>query len=76
MRLPALVTRVTVKLPFVRVPVLSKAIALTLPSASIESPPLKRIPSFDDAPIPEKYASGTLSTSAHGQLITRKVSAE
>lgn len=66
----------TLKLPFVRVPVLSKIIALTFASASIEFPPLNSIPSFDAAPIPEKYASGTLRTNAHGQLITRNVSAE
>ena len=43
--------------------------------ASRAIPPLKRIPFLDPAPIPEKNASGTLKTRAHGQLITRKVSA-
>lgn len=45
---------VTVKLPLVRVPVLSNAMALTLPRASTEFPPLKRIPSLEAAPIHEK----------------------
>ena len=74
--LPYDVISVTEKLPFVSVPVLSNAIALTFPRASIAFPPLNSIPSFEAAPIPEKYARGTLSTRAHGQLITRKVSAE
>ena len=52
--LPKHSTFVTENVPSVSVPVLSKAIAFTLPRASIEFPPLKRIPSFDEAPIPEK----------------------
>ena len=63
----------TAKLPFVMVPVLSMMIALTFFRASMESPPLKSIPYLDAAPIPEKNASGTLITSAQGQLITRNV---
>ena len=49
--------------------------ALILAIVSIALPPLKRIPLFDAAPIPEKNAKGTLSTNAHGQLITRNESA-
>ena len=63
----------TTKFPLVIVPVLSITTALTFLSASMESPPLNSIPSFEAAPIPEKNASGTLITSAQGQLITRKV---
>ena len=55
------------------VPVLSITTAFTSFNASIETPPLNRIPFLDPAPIPEKNASGTLNTSAHGQLMTRKV---
>ena len=40
---------------------------------SMERPPLKRMPFLEPAPIPEKKASGILSTRAQGQLITRKV---
>ena len=63
----------TAKFPFVMVPVLSIMTALTSFNASIATPPLKRIPLLDPAPIPEKKANGTLNTSAHGQLITRNV---
>ena len=38
-------------------------------------PPLKRMPSFDAAPMPAKKESGTEMTSAQGQLMTRKVRA-
>ena len=31
------------------------------------------MPALDAAPTPRKYASGTLITRAHGQLITRNV---
>ena len=57
------------------VPVLSITMPFTFLRASIEMPPLKSIPSFDAAPMPAKKARGTLMTSAHGQLITRKVMA-
>ena len=40
--------------------------------ASMAAPSLKRIPFLLPAPIPAKKARGTLSTSAQGQLITRK----
>ncbi len=65
----------TAKLPFVIVPVLSMTTAEILFKASIDMPPLKRIPFLDPAPMPEKKARGTLNTRAQGQLITRKVNA-
>ena len=68
-------TDCTTKFPFVMVPVLSMTTALILFNASMAIPPLNRMPRFDAAPMPEKKASGTESTSAHGQLMTRKVSA-
>ena len=57
------------------VPVLSITIAFTFFRLSIAIPPLKRIPFLEPAPIPEKNASGTLNTNAHGQLITKNVNA-
>ena len=57
------------------VPVLSRATAFTLANASITRPPFNKIPCLDALPIPEKNASGTLSTNAHGQEITRNVKA-
>ena len=57
------------------VPVLSMTTALILLMASMDWPPLKRIPRLLPAPIPAKKASGTLRTSAQGQLMTRKVRA-
>ena len=65
----------TWKLPLVMVPVLSMTTALMPDSASMALPPLNRMPFLDAAPMPEKKASGTLSTSAQGQEMTRKVSA-
>ena len=52
--------------------VLSITTAPSLLKDSMDSPPLKRMPFLEPAPIPEKNASGTLNTRAHGQLITRK----
>ena len=74
-KLPSEMTCCSSKLPSVIVPVLSITTALSFPSASMETPPLKRIPFFEPAPIPEKNARGTLSTRAQGQLITRNVRA-
>ena len=65
----------TSKFPLVIVPVLSITTAFTFFNASMATPPLKRIPRLEPAPIPQKNASGTLSTTAHGQLITRKLNA-
>ena len=65
----------TLNIPLVIVPVLSITTALTADTASIDEPLLKSIPFFEPAPIPAKYVSGTLRTIAHGQLITRKVTA-
>ena len=71
----AVLTSATEKSPSVTVPVLSITTAFISASASRETPPLNNIPCFEPAPIPEKKASGTLRTRAHGQLITRNVSA-
>ena len=57
------------------VPVLSITTEVISFNVSKAAPPLNKIPILDPAPIPEKNASGTLKTSAHGQLITRNVSA-
>ena len=65
----------TTNTPLVIVPVLSITTAFMFLRASMARPPLKRIPSLEAAPMPEKNASGTLITSAQGQLITRKVMA-
>ena len=65
----------TVKSPLVMVPVLSMTTALILLMASMDWPPLNRMPRLLPAPIPAKKASGTLRTSAQGQLMTRKVRA-
>ena len=48
------VTDCTTKLPSVIVPVLSKTTFFTVSIDSSASPPLKRMPSFDPAPMPEK----------------------
>ena len=72
---PALTIFWSTKFPFVIVPVLSITTAFTWFSASSATPPLKRIPFLEPAPIPEKNESGTLRTSAHGQLITKNDSA-
>ena len=65
----------TEKLPSVRVPVLSKTMVEVLANCSSTTPPLMTTPSFAAAPMPEKKLSGTEMTSAHGQEMTRKVSA-
>ena len=62
----------TLKFPSVIVPVLSITIALISASISSAAPPLNKIPLLEPAPIPAKNASGTLNTSAHGQLIIKK----
>ena len=48
---------------------------LAVERLSILVPPLKRMPSLEAAPIPEKKESGMDITIAHGQLITRNVRA-
>ena len=75
MNSPPCVGGTVCKLPSVTVPVLSMTTAFTAASDSRETPPLNKIPFLEPAPIPAKKASGTLRTSAQGQLITRKVSA-
>ena len=63
------------RLPFVSVPVLSKTTVFTSVRSSRILPPLIRMPQADAPPIPPKKASGTETTSAHGQEMTRKISA-
>ena len=64
---------VTLKIPSVSVPVLSKTTVSVLAKASIKFEPLIRIPSLLAPPIPAKKVRGMLITKAQGQLITRKV---
>ena len=70
--LPTVTVFCNTKFPSVMVPVLSITTALTSAIDSSATPPLKRMPFLEPAPIPEKNASGTLNTSAQGQLMTRK----
>ena len=65
----------TVKLPEVRVPVLSRAITSALARRVKIFPPLKRIPRDAAPPMPPKNAIGTEITSAQGQDITRNIKA-
>ena len=65
----------TLNSPLVMVPVLSTTTDLILDRASMDCPPLKRMPFLLPAPMPAKKARGTLSTRAQGQLITRNVRA-
>ena len=73
--LPKGMTLCTWNSPLVMVPVLSITTAFTFFRASMATPPLKRMPFLEPAPMPEKKARGTLSTRAQGQLMTRKVMA-
>jgi hypothetical protein len=61
--------------PSVRVPVLSKASALSLPAASSAAPPFMRMPRLEAAPIPETTVTGVEMTSAHGQAMMSSASA-
>ena len=65
----------TTKFPLVIVPVLSITTVEIWFKASMDTPPLNKMPRLDPDQIPEKKASGTLNTRAQGQLITRKVRA-
>ncbi|MPN36277.1 hypothetical protein SDC9_183786 [bioreactor metagenome] len=71
----ALSTRCTANSPSVSVPVLSSTAALTLGNLSSASAPLNSTPALEVMARPAKNVSGMLSTSAHGQEITRKISA-
>src|SRR5574344_1762714 len=62
----------TEKVPRVSVPVLSNTAVLTRDRTSIKSAPLTRIPEREKAPMPPKKPSGTDTTSAQGQEITKK----
>ena len=57
-------------MPFVKVPVLSKTIALTLHAASNGSPPLIRTPCSAPLPVPTIIAVGVANPRAHGHAIT------
>ena len=63
-------TSVTAGFPFVRVPVLSSAIFLTLHAVSSASASLTSMPSFAPRPMPTIIAVGVASPNAHGQAIT------
>ena len=65
----------TAKLPWVRVPVLSKTTVSTLARSSKWLPPFTRMPHLEAPPMPPKKLSGTEMTSAQGQEMTRKISA-
>ena len=68
-------TEVTSKTPSVSVPVLSNTTVFVFESVSRKFEPLTRIPCLLAPPIPAKKLSGMLTTRAHGQLMTRNVSA-
>ena len=61
----------TTGVPFVTVPVLSKAMISTLPASSKEDAVLKRMPFFAPTPFPTIIATGVARPSAQGQLMTR-----
>ena len=62
---------VTIGLPFVSVPVLSRARISIFPASSREDAVLKRIPFFAPTPFPTMIATGVASPKAQGQLITK-----
>ena len=62
-------------LPFVSVPVLSKATILTLPAFSRLLPPFTIIPFFAALPMADTIETGVEITKAPGHAITRKVMA-
>ncbi len=66
-------TSVTAGAPIVRVPVLSKATAVTDPICSRCTPPLMSTPRLVALEIALTIAIGVDTTSAHGQLTTRSV---
>ncbi len=66
---------VTSVFPVVRVPVLSKAIRVTLPAFSRNSPPLTRTPDLAALPMPATMEIGVEMTRAPGQPMTNKVRA-
>ena len=61
---------VTSKRPRVSVPVLSKATALTRPSASMKRPPLNRMPWRAALAMAERMVAGVAMTSAQGEATT------
>ena len=68
-------TSTTAGFPNVSVPVLSIAIALSLPGASTYTPPLIRTPFRAAAARAATMLTGVEMTSAHGQAMTRRTSA-
>jgi len=62
---------VTSGFPFVKVPVLSKIIALIFSAASRGSPPLIKIPCSAPLPVPTIIAVGVAKSSAQGQLVDK-----
>src|SRR5699024_3273750 len=67
--------RLTSGFPFVNVPVLSNTSTSILANCSITSPPLSNAPLRAPFPIPATNDTGAEMTSAPGQAMTRKVSA-
>ena len=65
----------TLKIPFVRVPVLSKTQTPSLAIASCEELDLKSIPCFAAPPIDPKKVRGTEIIRAQGQETTKNSSA-
>ena len=61
----------SLKLPVVNVPVLSKTKVLVFANFSKETDPLIKIPFLEPTPIPAKKAIGTEMTKAQGQEIKR-----
>ncbi len=66
---------VTLNVPFVSVPVLSNTTVSIFAMLSMCVAPFIKMPFFEAPPMPEKNVSGTEMTSAHGQEMTRNVSA-
>ena len=65
----------TSKIPLVNVPVLSKTMQVTCDMASRKLEPFTRTPARLAPPMLAKKLKGILTTSAQGQLMTRKVRA-
>lgn len=69
-------TSVTVGLPAVMVPVLSRTTARTPCSVSSASALLNKIPISAPRPVPTMIATGVARPRAHGQLMTTTATAE
>mmetsp|Transcript_10135 Transcript_10135/g.23746 ORF Transcript_10135/g.23746 Transcript_10135/m.23746 type:complete len:315 (+) Transcript_10135:2897-3841(+) len=75
-RLVMIWTSVTAGLPWVRVPVLSKMMAVTRCAVSSGSPPLMRQPSFAPTPVPTMTAVGVARPRLQGHAMTRTAMAK